>query len=282
MSFVNISAYKFISLIETDLPELQEKFLKVCKELDFKGTILLSPEGINVLLSGTQENIECWANYFAQDPRFADMVFKKSVSELRPFRRLQVKIKNEIIRFDQPQIKPENYTSKHLSPEAFKQWLDEGKEVLVLDTRNDYEVRVGTFNGAVNLKIATFTEFPQAVSEKLNPELKDKPVVMFCTGGVRCEKAGPALEEQGFKEVYQLDGGILKYFEKCGGAHWEGECFVFDDRLAVDANLNVSNQGYCPNCVHPLPEEHRQLPPYLRLKKCAHCESGKRFSKVTE
>lgn len=278
MSFVNISAYKFISL--TELSMLQESLLKICGDLSFKGTILLSPEGINILLSGSEENVVKFEAFLAQDLRFADMVFKKSYSEFRPFRRLHVKIKKEIIRFDQPQIQPEKYTSKHLSPAEFKQWLDEGKEVVVLDTRNDYEVRVGTFNGAINLKIATFTDFPQAVAEKLEPSLKDKPVVMFCTGGVRCEKAGPALESQGFKEVYQLDGGILKYFEKCGGAHWQGECFVFDDRLAVDPQLNPSRHGYCPNCVNELPEEHRSLPPYMRLKMCKHCDGGKIFSKI--
>src|SRR5690606_1269205 len=151
-------------------------------------------------------------------------------SDRQPFRRLHVKIKEEIIRLNDASIQPEQYTVKRLSPKQFKQWLDEGRAITLLDARNDYEVKVGTFEGAVTLEMSCFSQFPEAVSEfsEQCPEaLKQQPVVTFCTGGVRCEKAGTVLEQQGFQQVYQLEGGILNYFAECGGAYWRGECFVF-------------------------------------------------------
>ncbi|MAZ78272.1 MAG: pseudouridine synthase, partial [Legionellaceae bacterium] len=245
------------------------ELLQVGESLEMRGTILLSQEGINIALSGSRESVDLFGKYLAEDERFADIQFKESLSEKKPFRRFRVRIKDEIIKLGVPQIKPEQHTVPHLSPEAFAQWMDEGRDITLLDTRNAYEVQIGTFDGALNLNIDTFTEFPEAVEAQI--EDKEKPVVMFCTGGVRCEKAGPLLESQGFKEVYQLDGGILKYLEKCGGKHWHGECFVFDDRLAVDERLEESREGYCPDCVKPLPDELKALPQYERVKVCPYC-----------
>lgn len=269
MKHINISSYKFISL--EGLPKLRSELLQVGETLEMRGTILLSEEGINVALSGTRESVDALSEYFSKDKRFADIRFKESVSEKKPFRRFRVKIKDEIIKLGLPEIQPEQHTAPHLSPEEFAKWMDEGRDITILDTRNDYEVQIGTFDGALDLKIETFTEFPQAVEEQVKD--KQKPVVMFCTGGVRCEKAGPLLENQGFKEVYQLDGGILEYLEKCGGKHWHGECFVFDDRLAVDENLQESQEGYCPDCVRPLPGELKKLPQYERVKLCPYCHA---------
>lgn len=273
MSFVNISSYKFVPL--TNLPALRAELLSLCQSLTFKGTIILSPEGINIALAGTNEAVDGLSDYFAHHRQLSTITFKKSFSDKQPFRRLRIKIKNEIIRLNMPNIQPEKHTVKHLPAPTFKQWLDSNKDMIVLDTRNDYELRVGTFHNAVKLDIESFTQFPQAAADALANQPKDKPVVMFCTGGVRCEKAGPALEQQGFREVYQLEGGILKYFELCGGEHWEGECFVFDDRVAVDTNLRLSDKGYCPNCAMPLPEPYRHLPHYLRVKHCKDCIAKK-------
>lgn len=278
--FVNISAYKFIAL--DNLPALRISLMQCCEHLGFKGTILLSEEGINIALSATRQAVDQFAAELAKDQRFADIQFKESVSPTQPFRRFRVRIKSEIIRFEQPDIKPRQHTVPHLPAEKLKKWLDEGKEMLLLDTRNRYEVAVGSFELAVDLDIETFTEFPQAAAKKLADQAKDKPVVMFCTGGVRCEKAGPALEEQGFSEIYQLDGGILKYFENCGGSHWQGECFIFDDRVAVDTDLVPSTKGYCPDCVQLLPEPYRHLPQYQRVKLCPNCLKIKAQKKANQ
>jgi UPF0176 protein len=169
-------------------------------------------------------------------PGLADLAPKESHSAAQPFRRMLVKIKREIIAFGVAGIDPARRPSRKLAARTLKQWLDEGRPVTLLDTRNDYEVRQGTFRGAVTPPIARFREFP-AAAQKLPAEMKERPIVMFCTGGVRCEKAGPYLESIGFKDVHQLDGGILKYFEECGSAHYEGECFVFDEREGVDPAL---------------------------------------------
>ncbi|MEM9243247.1 MAG: rhodanese-like domain-containing protein [Pseudomonadota bacterium] len=270
---VNISAYKFIKL--ENLPRLRVDLMQQCQALAFKGTILLSTEGMNLALAGTEAAVNQFADYLAADERFADIILKRSLSPKQPFRRLRVRVKPEIIRLNKPEIAPAQHTVSHLDAETLKQWLDEGRELTLLDTRNDYEVSVGTFEGAIDLDIETFTEFPDAVKEKLAQHDKNKPVVMFCTGGVRCEKAGPAMEQQGFKKIYQLEGGILKYLETCGDAHWQGECFVFDDRVAVDTKLNPSNKGYCPNCSQPVAEEYCHLPAYERVKRCVSCTEEK-------
>ncbi len=166
-----------------------------------------------------------------QDERFADLSFRESFSQSISFKRLKVKIKKEIITMNQPGIHPEQARAPSISPQELKQWLDEKREVILLDTRNEFEVNYGSFNSAMHLGLKNFSEFPDAVKT-----LKcDKPVVMFCTGGIRCEKAALSMFNQGFSEVYQLDGGILNYFSQVGQAHYQGGCFVFDDRVVVQA-----------------------------------------------
>jgi len=181
-----------------------------------------------------------------------------------------VKIKREIIAFGIAGIDPARKPTAKLPPATLKQWLDEGRPVTLLDTRNNYEVRMGTFRGATPAGIDHFREFPEAV-QRLSPRLKEQPVVMFCTGGIRCEKAGPFLEREGFKNVFQLDGGILNYFEQCGGAHYEGECFVFDQRVGVDAALRETDSALCFNCQMPLTVEEQRHPHYVYEKSCPHC-----------
>lgn len=231
MQTLNIASYKFITL--DNLPELRVSLLNECEALKLKGTILLSPEGINVTLAGKITAITAFKTYLTADPRFNDIAFKESYSATQPFKRLKVKLKQEIITFRLPEIRPEIQRAPAISPQQFKQWLDEGRELTILDTRNDYEIELGTFMGATQLHIQDFCEFPKAV-ENLPTK---KPIVLFCTGGVRCEKAGLHLLNKGFREVYQLDGGILNYFSTIGAAHYKGACFVFDERIALQPNL---------------------------------------------
>jgi UPF0176 protein len=239
MSIVNISGYKFIHL--TRLLLLQADLKAVCGRLALKGTILLAEEGINIMLAGTSAAIEDFMAYLQQDTRFNDIQFKKSYSAQIPFGKLKVRIKKEIISIDLPEIDPTKQTATYLSPTEFKQWLDQGKEMVILDTRNRYEVAYGTFEQAIDLNIDTFKQFPEAV-KTLADDMKKKPVVTFCTGGIRCEKAGAALLKAGFEQVYQLEGGQLNYFEHCGAAHYQGDCFVFDERVVVNPQLEVVNQ----------------------------------------
>ena len=235
MSFVNISAYKFVEL--PDAGEMQPALKALCSQLNLNGTIILSvADGINQNLVGTRADIDAYIAYIKADPRLADIEFKQSYTKTRPFSKMKVKLKPEIITIRQPDINPIKETVPHLEPKQLKQWLDEGREVVMLDTRNDYEIEHGKFIDAIELNIEHFTHFPSAC-DQLDPGLKDKTIVMYCTGGVRCEKAGPELKKHGFNDVYQLHGGILKYFEECGGDHYQGNCFVFDDRVAVDPYL---------------------------------------------
>jgi len=181
-----------------------------------------------------------------------------------------VKIKKEIIAFGIDGIDPAHKPSPKLAPHTLKQWLDEGRPITLLDTRNDYEVKMGTFKGALVPHIDNFREFPEAVG-RLPAELKKQPVVMFCTGGIRCEKAGPFMLREGFEEVFQLDGGILKYFEACGGAHYDGECFVFDRRVGVNAQLQETGSVLCWNCQTPLSVDEQKDVRYVYEKSCPHC-----------
>lgn len=236
MHILNIAAYRFVNLAAGLLPEFAAVYKAKGDELHIKGTILLSTEGINLTLAGEQQNICLFKDYLAQNPLFADLVYKESFSEKIPFKRMFVKIKKEIITLGLDHIKPQQFTAPYLAPKTLKQWYDDHHDMIILDTRNHYEVECGTFKNAINLNIETFTDFPYAVKH-LPLEYKAKTVVTFCTGGIRCEKAAVALLEQGYQHVYQLEGGILNYFEQCHGDYYEGSCFVFDERIMLDANL---------------------------------------------
>ncbi|MFN5654346.1 MAG: rhodanese-related sulfurtransferase, partial [Verrucomicrobiota bacterium] len=217
---INLSCYKFAPL--EGLEELRLRLQETTKAHGLKGTILLAPEGINFFLAGTRPQLAAILEVIRAVPGLADVVPKESPSSDQPFKRMLVKIKKEIIAFGVEGVDPARRPATKISARQLKQWLDEGRPVTLLDTRNDYEVRMGTFKGAVVPQIWNFRDFPAAV-EKLPAELKAQPVVMFCTGGIRCEKAGPFMAMQGYTDVLQLDGGILKYFEEVGGAHYEGE-----------------------------------------------------------
>jgi UPF0176 protein len=234
MNILNIAAYRFVAL--DHLPQLRATFKARGEELGLKGTILVASEGVNLFLAGAAAQVEAFLQTLLADPRFARIEIKRSWSAKQPFNRLLVKIKREIVSMRRPEINPRETPAPRLAPQELKHWLDEGRSVALLDTRNQFEVDLGTFENALSLGLKSFSDFSRA-TPALPAELKHQPVVTFCTGGVRCEKAAPWLISQGFREVYQLDGGILNYFERCGDAHFRGECFVFDQRVALDAGL---------------------------------------------
>lgn len=241
---LNISSYKFVPL--PDAPALRETLLERALRRDLKGTILLAEEGINLFLAGPAEDVRGFITELQTDPRFADIAPKESWSDTRPFRKMLVKVKGEIIRMNYPTIRPAEGRAPAVAPATVKRWLDQGHDdagrpVVTLDTRNDFEVDAGTFEGAIDWRITKFTEFPQAVIDH-KAELEGKTVVSFCTGGIRCEKAAILMQEMGLDHVVQLEGGILKYFEETDGSHYRGSCFVFDERRAVDADL-AANPG---------------------------------------
>lgn len=215
-SIVNIAGYRFVTMREENLPVLRVDLKTQASACELKGTILLSSEGINSFLAGTRENIDTFVAYLRNIPEFQDLHFKESFTDYQPFNRLLVRLKKEIIPMGNTNVVPSKNTAPYLSPEELKKWYQEKRDMIVLDTRNDFEVSLGTFENAMDLHIAHFREFSDAVD--LLPEaLKEKPIVTFCTGGIRCEKAAELMSQKGFKNVYQLDGGILNYFEKCGG-----------------------------------------------------------------
>ncbi|RDS84325.1 sulfurtransferase [Dyella psychrodurans] len=239
MSILNISAYRFVSL--DDLPALRERVLARCHALALKGTILLAPEGINLFLAGPRVAVDAFMNWLRDDPRFAGLQAKESLSDDVPFKRMRVRLKKEIITLRHPTIRPEGGRAPSVGAVTLKRWLDqghddEGRDVVLLDTRNAYETDVGMFPQAVDYRIASFTELPAALAADQSRYV-DKTVVSYCTGGIRCEKAALHMQDVGMQRVYQLEGGILKYFEEVGGTHWQGDCFVFDDRGAVDKTL---------------------------------------------
>ena len=264
----NISTYRFAEL--TGLKDLREELIAFCKARELKGTILLSSEGINMFVAGAAESIELLLGKLREIPGLEGLEPKVSISEKQPFNRMLVRIKREIISFGMESIRPANYTSPKIAAKELKRWLDEGRPITLLDTRNDYEVQLGTFKGAIIPNINIFREFPNAV-RKLPAELKDQPVVMFCTGGIRCEKAGPFMEQEGYRNIYQLDGGILKYFEECGGDHYDGECFVFDQRVGVDPGLRETDYAICFACQAPLDAADQQDPRHAEGVSCPHC-----------
>jgi UPF0176 protein len=236
---LNISAYLFVTL--TDTQALRESIRSQAAERDLKGTVLLAEEGINLFLAGAPDALRGFVAWLRSDARFAPLAPKESLSDAVPFGKLLVKVKPEIIRMNHPQFRPEAGRAPAVDAQTLSRWLDAGhddagREVVMLDTRNAFEVDHGRFAHALDWRIAKFTEFPQALREHA-AELQGKTVVSYCTGGIRCEKAALFMAEAGVQNVLQLEGGILKYFEEAGGKHFDGHCFVFDERESVDAAL---------------------------------------------
>ncbi|MCG8585911.1 MAG: sulfurtransferase [Pirellulales bacterium] len=265
---VNIAAYHFAEL--ACLPELRVELRNLCNSWSLRGTILLAPEGINMFVAGSREGVDALLERVRQIPGLAEIVVKSSFSSEQPFNRMLVKIKREIIAFGVEGIEPAKYTSPRITAQTLKEWLDEGRPVTLLDTRNNFELEAGTFANAVAIGVDEFRDFPRAV-DRLPEEMKEQTIVTFCTGGIRCEKAAPYMQRQGFNDVYQLDGGILKYLEECGNEHYEGECFVFDKRVAVDADLKESELRQCFVCRALLSPAELASEKYVEGVSCPQC-----------
>jgi len=245
---LNIAAYRFVDLAD---PHAWVEVLRTaCVERDLKGTIIVAVEGINLFLAGRERAIEGFLDWLATEPRFVDrrgarafaaLDVKRSRSATQPFARLRVKAKPEIVTMRRPRVRPGDARAPAVEPERLAAWLaqghdDDGRALVLLDTRNAFEVEQGSFDGARHLGLTRFESFPDRV-DALRDEVADRTVVTFCTGGIRCEKAALHMRDAGFERVVQLEGGILNYFERVGAAHWHGECFVFDERIALDPGL---------------------------------------------
>ena len=264
----NIAGYRFVDLPDRD--GLIPVFQSVCDDAGLKGTVLVAPEGINFFLAGSDEGLERFVNHLERDGRFQGVPLKVSFTDYQPFNRMNVRRKQEIISVGMDHVRPADGTGPEITPVAFKAKLDAGEPVHVLDTRNDYELRVGTFDNAIDLDIRSFRAFPEAI-QSLPESMKNEEIVMFCTGGIRCEKASIIMMEAGFTNVKQLQGGILGYFESVGGAHWNGDCFVFDQRVAVNPSLEETDTVVCFACREPLTVEEQASPDYVVGMSCPYC-----------
>jgi len=265
---LNIAGYKFIVLDDRDA--LRQPMKQQCDALGLKGTILLSHEGINIFVAGSESSIEIFLAYLSEDERFADIDFKTSYSEHQPFNRMNVRLKNEIISVGLPHFDRVEPLEGRILPKDLHKKLLNGDDVVLLDTRNTYETRLGTFENSIELNIDTFRSFPKAI-EGLDDSYKDKEIIMFCTGGVRCEKASVIMKDAGFNNIKQLEGGILGYFENVGGDYWDGECFVFDKRVALLPDLTETGTTVCFACREPLTPKEQLHPAYVPGKSCSYC-----------
>ncbi|WP_298927295.1 sulfurtransferase [uncultured Ramlibacter sp.] len=243
-SILNIAAYRFVPI--ADAPALRSQLIERAQALQLRGTVLLAQEGINLVLAGPAPALRAFVAQLHADARFAGMEVKESWSQVQPFGKLLVKVKPEIIRMNHPAIEPAQGRAPAVDAQTARRWLDQGHDdtgrpVVALDTRNAFEVDHGTFEGAIDWRLDKFSDFPAALAAH-RAQLEGKTVVSFCTGGIRCEKAAIYMREAGLQDVWQLDGGILKYFEETGGAHFRGNCFVFDEREALDPQLRAARE----------------------------------------
>ena len=269
--YIVAALYRFVPL--HDFVDLRLPLQDALNQHDVRGTLLLAPEGINGTVAGTREGIDGLLDYLRSDSRFSATDVKESTAKEMPFRRARVRLKREIVTMGVDGIDPLDVVGTYVDP---KDWNDliQDPDVTLVDTRNDYEVAIGTFKGATNPKTDSFREFPDFVDQNLDPE-KNTKVAMFCTGGIRCEKSTALLKQRGFKEVYHLRGGILKYLEQIPAqqSQWEGDCFVFDERVAVGHGLKESNHVMCFGCGWPVSLEDQTHADYRAGVHCRHCKS---------
>jgi UPF0176 protein len=268
MKIANITGYKFIP-IKNELV-LQETILQRSTNLNLKGTVLISRKGINFSVSGNKNNIDKFLLFIRSDSRFADVDVKITYNEYQPFRKMLVRIKKEIISMGIEEIDPFQFTGQKISPKELNKKLNNNEDIVLLDTRNEYEVRLGTFKNAIDLNLDSFRDFPKEI-EKLRKKLNGKEVVMFCTGGIRCEKASALMLKNGFENIQQIDGGVINYFKETGGRHWNGDCFVFDDRVALDKDLLETDYVLCFRCREPLNKEEIGSEKYKIDEYCPYC-----------
>ncbi len=269
MNQVIAAFYKFVTL--DDYQNRRQPLLNLCQQHQIKGTILLAAEGINGTIAGTRSSIDIILTYLTADPCFADLEHKESIATKPPFDRLKIRLKPEIVTFGIPTIDPTNLVGTYVKPQDWNK-LIANPDVVVVDTRNQYEVEIGTFAGSIDPHTDSFTEFPAYVATHLDPQ-QHQQVALFCTGGIRCEKATAYLLSQGFEQVYHLQGGILKYLEEIPPAEsqWQGECFVFDDRVAVTHGLEPGTHQLCWGCGNPISEADLTAPHYEPGICCPRC-----------
>jgi len=275
MTQVVVTFYKFVQLL--DFGEKQIPLRSFCQEQGVKGTILLAAEGINGTIVGSRQAIDAVLAYLRSDVRLADLELKESTTDSALFRRMKVQLKREIVTLGLPEIDPNEQVGIYVSPQKWNEVISD-PEVIIIDTRNDYEVAIGTFKGAQNPQTASFREFPNYVRNNLDPS-KHKKIAMFCTGGIRCEKASSFMVAEGFQEVYHLHGGILKYLEEVPAEEslWQGECFVFDQRIAVREGLETGTYEMCASCGYPISADDKSSPLYQEGISCPYC-----FADLTE
>lgn len=269
MIYTVTALYKFVEL--PDYKEIQPRLQEFCIEHNIKGTLLLAKEGINGTVAGREEDIQALHTFLKADSRFADLEHKESYAEDMPFLRMKVRLKKEIVTLGVESVDPNKVVGTYVEPEDWNALISD-PDVVVIDTRNDYEVEVGTFKNAINPKTTTFREFPDYVKKNLDKN-KTKRVAMMCTGGIRCEKASSYMLQEGFEEVYHLKGGILKYLEKVPQEEslWEGECFVFDGRVTVGHGLDQGKYDQCHGCRFPITAEDKKSPKYEPGVSCPRC-----------
>lgn len=272
--YLTAALYKFVSL--PDFAELQAPIFEVCDKHDIRGTLLLATEGINGTIAGLPEDIRAVLEFLRKEPRFADLVHKESYSEKPPFYRLKVRLKKEIVTLGVPGVDPNTMAGKYVKPQDWNALISD-PDVVVVDTRNDYEVAIGTFKGALDPKTSSFRELPQWVEQMQDALREKKKIAMFCTGGIRCEKSTAFMRSQGFEEVYHLEGGILKYLETVPPEEsmWEGECFVFDERVSVGHALVPGDYEFCRACRYPISAEDKASENFEEGVTCPHCYGTK-------
>ncbi len=268
-AYTIVAFYKFVSL--PDFEERRQPLLEVCEENGVKGTILLAHEGINSTIAGTSEGIKAVLEYLQTDPAIGPLQVKFSGASELPFYRMKVRLKKEIVRLGRPDINPSDQVGEYVEPEEWNELISD-PNVTLIDTRNDYEVEIGMFKGAQNPNTKSFREFPEYAEKEL-ADKKDQPIAMFCTGGIRCEKSTSLLLKNGFKKVYHLNGGILNYLEKVDASEslWDGDCFVFDNRVTVDHQLEPGEYDMCHACRHAITEEDKRSEHYREGVSCPHC-----------
>jgi UPF0176 protein len=269
MSLSVVTFYKFVAL--SHLPQRQQVLLAYCQEQGVKGTILLAEEGINGTIAAESAIMPSVQQFLRSDPQLADLEFKQSTADVMPFDRMKVRIKREIVTLGQPQADPTQQVGTYVRPEDWNTLISD-PEVTLIDTRNEYEVQIGTFRGAWNPHTKSFRQFPTFVRSHLDPAAHRK-VALFCTGGIRCEKATAFLLSEGFQEVYHLQGGILKYLETvpANDSLWQGECFVFDQRVAIQHGLATGHYEMCRSCGHPISDQDKASPHYAEGISCPYC-----------
>lgn len=267
--FVVAALYKFASL--ENLESIQKPLKELCDQHDVKGTLLLAHEGINGTIAGTREGIDAAVSFIRSHPLLTDLEYKESHADTMPFNRMKVRLKKEIVTLGVPGVNPNEVVGTYVSSDEWNELLKD-PELLVLDTRNDYEVGMGTFKGAINPNTKTFREFPAFVKNNYDPT-KHKKVAMFCTGGIRCEKASSYMLQQGFETVYHLKGGILKYLEEIPEQEsaWEGECFVFDERVGLKHGLEIGEMELCRGCRNPISQEDKDSALFEDGVLCPQC-----------